>query len=228
MERYEQARASLEKAGIVVTDQVIQEVMESSRAYERRIQAFLDGLDDESRKAYAGLSNSSHEPVNLPYALLINMGMGSYDEETGAWTPASTQVYAFDAEVYDVSSMYTTFLRGINAIVPGAPFTEIAEDLSGMTEEMTWSDNPMEGGTDGQRSVSFCCKGKAYSLTLVSRGDWFNEKMIEETNRILAEQGFLGQLHIVSGEMEQMVILYYGTEEAAERIRGVIGPVGTR
>ena len=49
--------------------------------------------------------------------VLLNAGMGKWDEETGEWSPTSQDVYAFDAEVMDIERMYTHFLRGVQALV---------------------------------------------------------------------------------------------------------------
>ena len=117
--------------------------------------------------------------------LLLGLGLGDYDYDTGDWTPRSTRVYAFDAEVFDIEHMYTLFLKGVQTIVPDIEITNIREDLSGMTEEMTDSDDPMIPSTDGKRSVSFTCNGHEYSIELDSYGDWFNEKMFSFMDQVL-------------------------------------------
>ncbi len=220
-ELYEQARTRLEEAGITVTEQVIQEAIKSDLEYEKAILEFLASLSEEDKKW--NTYTPSTEPEEFAYSLLLSMGLGEHDPETWAWTPTSSQVYAFDAEVFNVSSMYTEFFQGVNAIVPGAPFTEVTEDLSGMTEEMNWSAGPLWYGTDGTRSVSFRCNGQAYSVTLDSYGDWFNERMIAETNRVLAKEGFPKRLRLVTEGADQSVVLIYGTEEEAERVCWAIG-----
>jgi len=223
-ELYGQARIRLEEAGITVTDEDIQEAIKSDLEYEKTVLDYLACMDEESRELFAGFYESSYEPEHLAYALLINMGMGKFDPETWYWTPTSSQVYAFDAEVFNVSGMYTQFFRGVNAIVPGSPITQVAEDLSDITEEVDWTSmNRLGYATDGERTVFFIFNGQDYSATLESYGDWFNEKMIEETNRVLREQGFPHQLQLVTGGMDQMVALIYGTEEEASRIRRAIG-----
>jgi len=221
LELYEQARTRLEEAGITVTEQVIQEAIKSDLEYEKAILEFLASLSEEDKKW--NTYTPSTEPEEFAYSLLISMGVGECDPETWAWTPTSSQVYAFDAEVFNVSGMYTEFFQGVNAIVPGAPFTDITEDLSGMTEEMDWSAGPFWYGTDGTRSVSFRCNGQAYTVTLDSYGDWFNERMIAETNRILAKEGFPKRLQVVIDGADQIVALIYGTEEEAERVCWAIG-----
>ncbi len=220
-ELYGQARIRLEEAGIIVTDEDIQEAIKSDLEYQKIVLEYLAGMDEESREFFTGHYNNTYEPENVAYSLLINMGVGKYDPETWFWTPTSSQVYAFDAEVFDVSGMYTQFFRGVNAIVPGAPITQVAEDLTDITEEVDWTSTNRP--TDGERTVLFIFNGQEYSVTLESYSDWFNEKMIEETNRVLREQGFPHQLHLVTGGMDQMVGLIYGTEEEASRVRRAIG-----
>lgn len=219
-ERYEQARTRLEEAGITVTEQVIQEAIKSGLKYEEARQEFLASLSEEDKESN---TYSISRPEDLAYSLLLSIGWGEHDPETWAWTPTSSQVYAFDAEVFNVSGMYTEFFQGVNAIVPGAPFTEVTEDLSGMTEEMNWAAGPLWYGTDGTRSVSFRCNGQAYSVTLDSYGDWFNKRMIAETNRVLAKEGFPKRLRVVIDGAAQIVVLIYGTEEEAERVCWAIG-----
>ena len=153
------------------------------------------------------------------FLALMNAGLGEYDYNTGTWTPTSSQVYAFDAEVFDIEHMYTLFLRGVESIVPGLTISAVQEDLSGIKEDSGMS----MALTDGIRSVRFLCNGHAYETELESMGDWFNPLFIDFVNTALEQEGFKDRLHVVSGEMEQMVIIIYGTEERAGKIRSSIG-----
>lgn len=150
--------------------------------------------------------------------LLIDEGMGKFDYSTRAWTPTSDTVYAFDGEVAQTDIMYTLFLEGVKAIVPGIAITDVVEDTSGMTEEMSGLDDLSSPPTDGTRSISFKCGGNPYSFTLDSYGDWFNPRIIGLMNEVLEKEGFSGQLHIVGEPMDQIMILTYGTQKWADSI----------
>lgn len=67
--------------------------------------------------------------------LLSRLGEGEYDYDTGIWTPTSSQVYAFDAEVYDIEHMYALFLQGVSSIVPGFECTDVTEHITVWSEE---------------------------------------------------------------------------------------------
>jgi len=174
------------------------------------------------------IESKSYKPGEMAFSLLEVVGHGRHEGETTPWiwNPTSTQVYSFYALAFFDSNMYTVFFKGVNAIVPGAPFTEVTEDMSGRTEDWEWSDESPNGHiTDGYRSVSFRCNGQPYCLTLESYDSWLNMKIIEETNRILQEQGFPDQLHTLSlaTDKEKLVLLLiYGTEEKANQIQQVI------
>jgi len=175
----------------------------------------FDVKEDSSLKGAFG-DNSGIEA----YMLLAELGMGEYDFESGEWTPSSNQVYAFDAEVFDVAQMYTLFLKGIQSIVPDIEITDVKEDLSGMTEEMTSSEESGEM-TDGTRSVSFLCNGHSYATELISYGDWINPDMIEFMNDVLAKENCPKRLHLLP-VMDQIAVLVYCTEEQAAALDALI------
>ena len=154
------------------------------------------------------------------YMLLAELGMGDYDYESGEWTPTSNQVYAFDAEVFDIAQMYTLFLKGIQSIVPDIEITDVKEDLSGMTEEMSSSEESGEM-TDGTRGISFLCNGHPYAIELISYGDWINPDMIEFMNGVLAKENCPKRLHLLP-VMDQVAVLVYCTEEQAAALDALI------
>lgn len=144
------------------------------------------------------------------------------DYQGGRWTPASADVYVFDAEVIDIDRMYTDFFAGIQAIIPDILFEDVAEDLSGMTEEMTepedWSSPP----TDGVRTVTFCCGVNEYSFTLESWGDFMNPAIVEHVNSVLENENCPGRLYSVFPDDDQMVALIYGTAERAQTVMRIV------
>lgn len=153
--------------------------------------------------------------------LLLGLGMGDYDYDTGKWAARSNKVYAFDAEIFDVENMYSLFLQGVQSIVPDITITDVQEDLSGMTEEMTESENPDLPPSDGKRSVRFLCNGHEYSILLDSYGDWFNEKMFDFMDQVLEKENCPGRLYQFSAA-GQYVIMIYSTEEKAQKLMPMI------
>ena len=182
---------------------------------------FLKTLDEDFRKA---IISQYRKPAYLMYAYLLDLGLGITDEKTGAWTPASDRVYAFDAEFYDIENMYSLFLQGVQSIVPDAVFADVEEDISGMTWELSWSSDPAELPTDGTRRVSFICNGHPYSIELTSYGDWFNGEMLDFVNDVLRAEGCRKQLHILSPQYDQMVLLIYDNALSARLISGALDP----
>ena len=198
-----QARLRLQALDIAVSDALAGEVEQAQAVMAQHM-------------AKSGMHAKEATAGSTVYDLLISMGCGDYSQDTGEWMPTSDRVYAFDAEVYDVEHMYAQFLRGMQAIIPDIAITDVREDLSGMTEEMSFSGFI---GVDGTRSVDFRVNGHSYSVTLESRGDWFNEDMIAFFMDVLEKEQYPGRLHQITGDMDQMVILFYGSDADALRLR---------
>ena len=195
-----QARLRLQALDIAVSDALAGEVEQAQAVMAQHM-------------TKAGMHAKEATAGSTVYDLLIFMGCGDYSQDTGEWMPTSDRVYAFDAEVYDIEHMYARFLRGMQAIIPGIAITDVREDLSGMAEDMNFS------GVDGTRSVDFCVNGHPYSVTLESRGDWFNEDMIAFFTDVLEREQYPGKLHQITDNMDQMVILFYGSDADALRLR---------
>ncbi|MBO7384950.1 MAG: hypothetical protein J6U63_01260 [Clostridia bacterium] len=148
---------------------------------------------------------------------LFEKALGEENWETGEWKPLTDRLYAFDAEVFDYTNMYTLFLQGVQSIARDLVFSDIEEDLSGMTEELTWPENPYEPYTDGVRSVSFKCNGHAYSLTLTSMSDWFNvSEFMPFINQVLEKEKLEKRLWFISDGADQMIAVLYDTRENAQ------------
>ena len=152
------------------------------------------------------------------YMLLLQLGVGEYDDDAWAFTPTSDQIYVLDAEVFNVGGMYTEFLQGVQAIVDDAEFANVKEDLSGIDWE--WDGSSM---TDGHRVVAFTCNGTPYAIRLDSYGDWLNAEIIDFVNEALKAEGCRGQLHVISDGYDQMIFLIYGDEARAAALRAIIG-----
>lgn len=192
------ARQALEEIGIKISDKVFETV--------------ADMNDLGSRLT----------PDGAAYDLVVFEGAGEFDEETGVWSANSSVIYAFEIEIADVDRMYTQYFQGLNTIIPGAPFTAIEEDLSEMTDEMSYVNDPALLPTNGKRSVAFLCNGTAYRITLDSLGDWFNVEMLGFTNEVLKKEGFPGKLHILCKGYDLMVILLYNAKEKVSALQDMI------
>jgi len=210
----------LRELGFDVNEHTLEEIT------AREVEAFrslADGqqLDDEMQRMIESAiqqTKISIQNANV-YDLLMLLGMGSLDYKTGEWTPSSNQVYAFDAEVMLVDSMYTQFLQGVQSIVGDIRITGIQEDISGMTDELMVDDGVYSIPSDGKRSVSFQCNGHPYSIELESYGDWINMGIFDFMNQVLEKEGCQKRLHILTDEYDQMIIMIYGTGEQVEELR---------
>lgn len=199
----DEVRARLEEMGFVMTDEMYQQVCTEMDEYLEMVSG-LEGFEQfmdhyETREYFA-------------YTMLTYLGMGDYDWETFERTPLSDKVYAQDAEVFNIEEMYTEFLEGVDFIIPDAEFTEIHEDISGLTENL-----------DGRRSVSFKCNGSPYEAELDSYGDWLNPEIIFFVNDVLKKEGCAAQLRVVSDEYDQIAIMIYGSKAEGDMISRMIG-----
>ncbi|MGI6174349.1 MAG: hypothetical protein ACOYI8_10705 [Christensenellales bacterium] len=153
----------------------------------------------------------------------MHIGFGNYDYDTGIWTPTSSDVYAFDAEIYDVENMYSLFLQGVASIVPGFEPTDICETIEEFDED-TQNAQPTQPDAMppiGNTAVSFVLNGKRFERVLGFYGDWFNDSAIDWVNEILEQEGFDGRLHIFFDGM-QGLYLFYGDAEYGEKLRRII------
>lgn len=192
-------RGELEALGIVMEDEKYQEVLRDYAWYMGEMEKFGFSADSDRTKEF------------FAYRMLMYLGIGSYDE-AWQWAPSSDQIYVFDAEVFNIEYMYTEFFRGVQAIIPDAAFSDVAEDLSGLDEYL-----------EGERGVSFRCGEKSYSVTLKSYGDWLNTEILDFLNSVLEEQGASGRLHVISDDYDQMVFVIYGSGQRAQAFRCLIG-----
>lgn len=165
--------------------------------------------------------------------ILIIQGMGDYDYDTDVWTPTSSQVYSFDAEVYNVGSMYRLFLQGVASIAPGFDYTDAEESIEEAERQIFPTDSAEDMEVyleewkalghmpdEGVTTVSFRLNGHDYRKELGFRGDWFNEDAISWINEVLEQEGFDGRLYAFF-DGGQGLILIYGSPERA----GALGQI---
>ena len=148
---------------------------------------------------------------------LFEKALGEDNWETGEWKPLTDRLYAFDAEVFDIENMYARCLQGIQSIEPDIVISDVQEDLSGMTEELTEPVNPYDPPTDGVRSVSFKCNGHDYSVTVTSYCDWLNtNEFFPFMNRVLEKEGCTKRLWLLGDGLDQLAAVVYDTAENAK------------
>lgn len=201
---HEETVTALRELGIEIPDAMVAEI-EDSMDYEK--QMFAEWGYDYPEMDY-----------EFPLQLLYTVGAGEYDYDTWTWMPSSSDIYAFDTEIFDISSMYTNFLAGISAIVPGFEPVEIVEEIHEDDRERDWTD--LFDASEGTTAVSFTLNGKRYERELDYYGDWFNAEAIDWVNEIFEELGFEGRIYYLRDGF-QGLILYYGDDELDRKIREI-------
>ncbi|MBR4359766.1 MAG: hypothetical protein IKP32_04035 [Clostridia bacterium] len=208
----------LRQLGFDVDDQILLEIKNQTTAFMSETAA-NPSIPDQIKQMFQSKYESDNQTM---FDILLNLGMGDYDYDTGEWTPKSSQVYAFDAEVFDIARMYTLFLQGVQSIVPDVVISDIQEDLSQLTDEMIPSETWEWMQTDGKRSVSFVCNNHPYSIELESWGDWINMNILDFMNEVLEKEGCPNRLYVISHELDQIVMMIYSTQERADMIKALI------
>lgn len=209
---------------------------EPAAQYEETVRALRDaGIaipEETAAETKAWIEERGLNRAFFASFLLSRVGWGVYDYDTYTWTPTSSDVYAFDCEIFNIEKMYTDFLQGVASIVPGFAYTDVEESLdetdgngmgAALLQELlnvlTSSGRPLSEGT---KFVSFRLNGHLYQKELAYYGDWFNEDAIDWINRALEAEEFSGRLYSFPDD-GQGLILIYGGPEKAEAVRRVLG-----
>ena len=176
--------------------------------------------DMNSQMAQYGFTRDE-QPWDFPLMLLGRLGSGDYNYDTGIWTATSSDVYAFDAEVFDISHMYALFLQGVSSIVPGFECTDVTEVIDEWSEAEIAAKGLLAGGAEGITTVRFTLNAHIYERQLAFYGDWFDTAAIDWINEVLTAEGYDGQLCAFS-DGGQGLILFYGDEARIEQLHKVI------
>lgn len=168
------------------------------------------GISDDTvsrlEQSWSGIPEEIRAELDMPSTLLTELGSGTYDKETGAWSPSSSNVYAFDVEVFSPDTMYADFLRGVSALGGGElDFTGIQENLDGVD----W-----ETGS-GTRSVTFAWRGTSYTLDAKMMHDWFDPRFADALNELIAPNCGGKQLYFGSDGYQELFVFYCGAQWAA-------------
>lgn len=193
---YREIAAEFSRLGITVTDQAMLELEEYDREYARTYGDYYRENPD----------------ANKALDLLCWEGCGIYDEETWGWTPSTSGVYWFDMEVCDLDTIYSDFLRGIDAMSDDLSFSNITEDYSGAN---------LESGS-GTVIFSFTHEGETFSFTADYIGDWFDMNMLYEVGAVLASDRSYEDLWYTFDD-GQGILLYYGTADQARQLGKLTG-----
>lgn len=194
--------AALRELGITIPEQAVEDV-EASMATSR---AYLEEYG----------FNGQETDYEFPLSLLMHIGMGSYDSDTGMWVPSSLQVYAFDTEVLYIEGMYQLYLQGLSSIIPKFQPADVHEHIE------TYAENDERFLTpEGKTTVSFMLNGKRFEWTVDFYGDWFNDEVISLTNELLKQEGFDGRIHSFYDGGQGMILLY-GDKAYGKKLREII------
>ena len=206
---HEETVAAFRELGINIPDEAVSETERSLEAMNAQIKEY-------------GIS-WGEQPWDFPLMLLDRVGWGDFDFETGEWTPTSSDVYAFDAEVFDICHMYTLFLQGVSAIVPGFVCADVTEVIDEWDEAVIMEKypEPTLWHPEGTVTVRFILNGHSREMELNYYGDWFDETAIDKLNDILAEEGFPGRLRAYF-DGGQGLILFYGDDAFAAQLEKIM------
>lgn len=184
---------------------------------ELGVEGITEELTDKLEEQSAAYP--SEVELNKTAMLLSAVGHGNFNWETKEWSFFNNGVYSFDMEVFDVESMYTTFLSAVSALGgDDLAFTDIQEDTTGVD----W-----EEGT-GTRTVSFSWKGNVCTLEAEAMNDWFDVKVLGKLNEIICS-GQTGKQLFFTSDGYQELIVFYNSREWADAFREKTGlPLYTR
>lgn len=170
-------------------------------------QSVIDQL--ESYETESGSTTLSQTDKCI--SLLTWAGMGEYDFTSWEWTPSECGVYWFDSEVTFIDSMYTDFLRGVQALNPEIlNFSDIEESVDYAGEEFGFS----------VHTVSFTWNGQKHTLIGYSVYDWIDLSFAVQLNKILASSG--RQLYF-AWDQGQGYIVFFGDKSWAKSFERATG-----
>ena len=191
---YEQVAEKLEPLGITGFDE-----------------SMFGELDYYYSEYYTGLDYGYfHKSADL----LAWVGMGDYDGDSGVWTPSSNGVFSPDYEPWIQETMYTDFLRGLDAMDPDTlEITDITEDTAGL-DPKDWR---------GVITLSFTLDGDPHQLRLNSPGPWLDETAMMQIADIINTLDENKQLYFADDEGSGLLIFYRDAAWAEEftRITGM-------
>lgn len=179
---------------------------------------FTELSDDMAAQTQEFFLNSPYTDFtteDVMISLLSILGSGSYDFDTWTFTPSSSQVYAFDMEVFDIGNMYTQFFQGIMAI-NNDEFTITDIEDSGAV-----ADEDLDLGL-GLRKITFCYNQKSYEFNAKVMYDWFDGDIIGYMNKVFKKEKNPKRLYYMTDGYQECII-FYSSEEWAAYFSAVTG-----
>lgn len=122
------------------------------------------------------------------------------DPDKLTWVPSTSGVYWFDRDFVNKKTIYTDFLRGIDAMSEELTFDNITEDYSQADFDKD----------KGLVSISFEYIGNSYSLQADYQGSLFNTDMIVQLRKILESDSDERELWFCT-DLSDGILVYYGT-----------------
>lgn len=115
------------------------------------------------------------------YCFLLSwLGVGDYDAGIHGFVPYCDDVFAFDAEMYDISGDYVSLLESVARISDGAV---AMAGCKVEAEEKIW-------GTDlGSQTIYFELNGVPREFKAKVRNDWMDVSIIDYLNECLEDDG---------------------------------------
>lgn len=151
--------------------------------------------------------------------VLYYAGDGEYDLDTWEWTPPRSGVYTFDVEVFDVGSMYTDFLRGVEGASRGElQFADIVEDDSGID---------FENGT-GYKTVTFTFNGQEHIFRPTVMNDWFDMDFANDLADLVGKTEDGRRLYFLYDGYQMVSVFYCDAAWAREFARTTGYSLSTR
>ena len=142
--------------------------------------------------------------------LLCWLGMGQWDDVDGPWTPSSNGVFAPSIESYSPETMYSNFLRGVTAMVPGAlEITDISQDNSRIDPE-DWC---------GTIVLSFTLDGQRHTLELDATGNWLDMDALARIGDIISASDSDKSLYFADDESAGLLVFFRDAAWASEFTR---------
>lgn len=173
---------------------------------------FLELMEsDFGRDIYPG--DGDLGGISITTSILSWLGRGIYDYDTFTWSPTSEMVYSFDTEIYDISRMYTNFLKGVASINCG---DFVISDVEEDTTQINW-----DTGT-GVHVVRFLYNENAYEFVGRAQNDWIDLSVIKFMNEVLEKEGNPKRYFVMSDGMQERILLY-NTKEWVQEFSSKLG-----
>ncbi len=163
----------------------------------------------EVKEFYESLTPKIENEVELDYIdFLSSIGVGYYDYDANNWTPTSKQVYSFDMEIFDISSMYTNFMKGVIAISDGE------FEITALDEYMDEAD--FVDDDTGFLTLLFKYNENSYTFKGRFHHDWIDLSIIDFMNDVFEKENNPKRL-LFTLDHGQGCIIFYNTIEWAKQ-----------